>query len=98
MIDQAQRLVIFASASINLRKCGADRWSAIGVFRFGQQFHSTFAFGDGSVFLTEGGENLTKNRVPGGVIGTFTNQTFCHYASLLERFLRFGFVSQRLIE
>jgi hypothetical protein len=41
MIDQAQRLVMFASASINLRKCGADRRSAIGVFRFGQQFHST---------------------------------------------------------
>ena len=97
MIDQTQRLVMFSSASINLRKCGADRSSAIGVFRFGQQFHSTLAFGDGSVFLTEGGENLTKNRVTGGVIRTFTKQTFCYYASLLERFLRLGFVSQRLI-
>ena len=73
MIDQAERLVMFASASINLRKCGADRWSAIGVFRFGQQFHSTFAFGDGSVFLTEGCENLTKNCVTRGVIRTFPN-------------------------
>src|SRR5262245_11738124 len=97
MFDQSQRLVILASASINLRKCGADRWPAISVFRFGQQFYGTFAFGDGSVFLTEGSENKTKNRVTGGVIGTFKNQTFCHYASLLERFLRFGFGSQRLI-
>jgi len=97
MIDQAQRLVMFASASINLRKCAADRRSAIGVFRFGQQFHSTFALGDRSVFLTKGGENLTKNRVTRGIIGAFTSQTFRNYASLLERFLRFGFVSQRLV-
>src|SRR6478609_4716704 len=47
MIDQAQRLVMFASASINLRKCAADRRSAIGVFRFRQQFNASLAFAVG---------------------------------------------------
>src|SRR4029079_5777556 len=55
MIDQAQRLVMVSSTRTNLRKRAGDRRSAIGVFRFGQQFHSTFALGDGSVFLTKGG-------------------------------------------